>query len=513
MTLRSGEAYDEVTEAALREAAAVVVLWSRHSVASRWVRAEATLAERNKTFVPAMIEACERPIMFELTQTADLGHWRGGLDDPAWQAFVSDVRRFVERGEPRPTPVQLATGAPLGLPGKPSIAVLPFASLSAADEHHLADGLVEEISIVLSQFSTLFVIAGQSGLAYRDTAKSAGQIARELGVRYLLDGSIRKAAGKVRISAKLVDATTGEQIWAQRYDDALDDVFELQERIANAVAGAIDITMNEAELRRAVARPTHSADAYELYQKACASMRRYDRASIIEARAFAEQAAKLDPCYAWALASVAQTNAILYMNGWTEEPAETRRCAIDYAERALKLGSNDQIVLATVAGVQMNVYGDFDLASQLIERALSLNPQSSVSLFWGGWIDLEFGRMERALERLEKASRLNPSDSGRPMTLIGIGQALFFLDRLDEAAIVLTEAIRLLGSYVPARAVLVATLARSGRLAEAELAAAPLRNERGLLDLLRYFSNREHRKVLRAAFALLDRPPKSDASG
>jgi TolB-like protein len=504
VALRSGEIYDEVTEAALRGAGAVVVLWSKKSVASRWVRSEATLAQRAGTLAPVMIEPCERPVMFELAQTADLSHWKGDPTDPSWLAFVGDVERLAGRSEDLgSTPVQLATGAEFKLPSKPSLAVMPFISISGADEEHFADGIVEEISTVLSRYSSLFVIAGQSSLSYRGTTKPAQQIARELGVRYLLEGSVRKAAGRVRISAKLVDAAAGEQIWADRFEDSSGDLFDLQDRVANAVASTIDSTIGEAEMRRSVSRPASSPDAYELTVRANALLGRYERPSVLEALDLAEKAAALDPTYAWAISIVGFCHATLALHGWSEDPAASREYAVELARKAMKLAGDDQMALTVTAGLLVTAGDDIGLASRLIERALSLNPEKAFILFWAGWVDGEAGRFGRGLKRLEKASRLNPRSIYRPFQLLGMANCLFGLDRYGEAALVAREVLRVLPQTPPPHIIHTASLALTGHLDEARAAATRMAPVCDLRTGLYYYRNEEIRTRIRRAIGAL----------
>jgi TolB-like protein/Tfp pilus assembly protein PilF len=510
-TLRTGEVYDEVTEAALRNAKAVVVLWSSRSVGSRWVRSEATLALRQGTLMPVMIEPCERPVMFELTQTTDLTDWRGNDDDPAWQAFFRDVLERIGKPIPAPPPVELARSVALWLPRKPSVAVLPFADLGGGDDDFFADGMVEEISTVLSRFSTLFVIAGQSGLSFRDSRKSAKEIGRELGVRYLLEGSVRKAGGRVRVAVKLVDSSAGEQIWAERFDEKLDDVFELQDRIAWSVASTIDVTLQETEIHRAVKRPTGSLDAYELCLRADGALNRYNRDSVLQAIAFAEQAMALDPDYAIAIALAAFAHGVLWMNGWADDPDGTRRAALELGDRALSLGRDDEVSLTSIGAMLMNAGGDLAMARRLIDRALAINPARAYSLFWGGWSELESGFPDKGLERFERSVRISPRSMYRPFQLTGIGNCLFFLDRFDEAAEMQREALRLVPAYPAAHAILVASLVRAGRADEAAAAMAGLQAAGGLQLSLRYFRNAEQRKRVRAALEVIDSPAEQVA--
>lgn len=503
VTLKSGEAYDEVTEAALRGARAVVVLWSKKSVASRWVRSEAAIGQRLGTLAPVMIQPCQRPVMFELTQTADLSHWTGDVADPVWRGFVADIRRMVSAQGDGPTPVELAMATEFSLPGKPSLAVMPFASLAGVDEDHLSDGVVEEISTVLSRFSSLFVIAGQSSLSYRGSGKPAPQIARELGVRYLLEGSVRRAGGRVRISAKLVDALVGEQIWAERFDDDCNDLFDLQDRVANAVASTIDSTISEAEMRRAVVRPTRSPDAYELTLRANALLSRYDRLSVLEALGLAQQARTLDPTYAWAIAIVGFCHATLALNGWVEDIAAARLLALRLVDEAMTCAGEEQMALTVSGATLLTLAGDLKIARQLIEHALELNPGKAFILFWAGVLDSESGRFASGLKRLEKAIRLNPRSIYRPFQLQYLATCLFGLDRYEEAAVVAGEVRRLLPEDPRPHVILAASLALGGRFAEARDAAERLEPLGGVAVGLRYHRDPETKRRIELAWDAL----------
>lgn len=221
-TLKSGEAYDQVTEKALREAKAVVVLWSPRSVESRWVRAEATLADRNKTLVPCTIEPCDRPIMFELTQTAELSHWQGDATDKAWRSFLSDVLRFVAKEVPAAQKLQAEppqSNVPHVGPGKagepPSLAVLPFTNRSGlAEDEVFALGMVEDLIEALSQGVSIRVISSSATARFRHGAiPNLDGMARQLGVRYLLEGNLRRVGENVRVTAQLVEAESGAVLW------------------------------------------------------------------------------------------------------------------------------------------------------------------------------------------------------------------------------------------------------------------------------------------------------------
>ena len=262
-TLRAGEAYDAVTEKALREARAVVVLWSKRSVESRWVRAEATLADRNGTLIPCMIEPCERPIMFELTQTAELAHWQGATDDRAWQGYVDDVRRSVTRERAAVVAVETLADivqAPTP-PRETLLAVLPFDNLSSdAEMAFFSDGVSEDILGRIMRGSKLKVIGRTSSFQFRGADKP--RAAAALNATHVLDGSIRRAGDKVRIAAHLTEADGQTTLWTDRYDRGLEDIFAVQDEISEAIAAALDTAFFPL-----AAKPIDPA-IYDLYLKA-----------------------------------------------------------------------------------------------------------------------------------------------------------------------------------------------------------------------------------------------------
>ncbi len=480
VTLRSGEAYDEVTENALRSAKAVVVLWSARSVASRWVRAEATLAEKNGTLVPARIEPCDLPIMFELTQTADLSHWKGHTADTAWRQFVADVARHL-RGEAKTEyealpSVKMVRGAPFALPDKPSIAVLPLTDLSGHDEDHFADGIVEEISTALARFQTLFVIAGSSSLTYRDPHRDTAKICRELGVRYLLDGNVRRSGNRVRITVKLIDGIQGSQVWADKFDDNLDDIFELQDRVASAVAARIDSSIDTAELERSRNHPAVSSDVYDLYWRANAVFRKMDGASLKEAIGLTGQVLEKDAGNAWAASLASFCYATLFANGASDDPMAMREKALDLYRQALENGGGDARVLGYCSAALISAAGDPQEAKRLTQRALEINPGSATNMFWGAWNDVMLGNPDRGYERFENALRLNPMSIVRPMTVTGMGLCRLFQRKYDEASDILLEAAPQLPHFPATWAGLTASLGHAGRRAEARHARESLRN-------------------------------------
>ena len=267
------------------------------------------------------------------------------------------------------------------LPDKPSIAVLPFANMSGdPEQEYFADGMVEEIITALSRIRWLFVIARNSSFTYKGQAVDVKQVGRELGVRYVLEGSVRKAGGRVRITAQLIEAETGAHLWADRFDGSLEDVFDLQDRVAISAAGVIEPTLQSAEMRRSVARPTSDLTAYDLYLRALESFFRITRERAFETLGLLDRAIAIDRRYGPALSVAAICHMHLAREGSTEDLEASRRKARDLARRALDVGENEPGILVNAA-FPLAVFGeDVGAMIALVDRALALNPS-----FARGW--------------------------------------------------------------------------------------------------------------------------------
>ncbi|WP_328598040.1 TIR domain-containing protein [Croceibacterium salegens] len=432
VALRSGEAYDQVTEEALRNAKAVVVLWSPRSVVSRWVRAEATLADRHKTLMPAMIEPCERPIMFELVQTAELSHWMGDADDPAWQDFARHVREFVGKGGKVKSSV--APAPKRALPSKPSIAVLPFLNLSGdPEQEYFADGVVDDIISALTRFNQLFVIARSSSFTYKGRQVDCRTVADELGVRFVLEGSIRKAGNRLRISGHLVDVQSGEHLWADKFDGALEDVFDLQDQITEAVVGAIAPTIQRNEMERARRKPPESLDAYELYLRALPMLWDFAPETNAPAIELLEAALKIDPDYPQALAFAAWAYE---QRRWFESSdnnaAYEARC-MELVHRCLKTQTKDADVIALCAFMTAIVGGDLQAAREIKDRALLFNANAVWTNFYCSMVENYTGNSDRAIVLAERAIRQNPLDPNLGIFLHALAMAIMAQERWEEA--------------------------------------------------------------------------------
>jgi adenylate cyclase len=362
----------------------------------------------------------------------------------------------------------------LPLPDKASIAVLPFANLSGdPEQEYFANGMVEEIITALSRIRWLFVIARNSSFTYKGQAVDVKQVGRELGVRYVLEGSVRKAGGRVRITPQLVDATNGIHLWADRFDGALDDIFELQDQVASSVAGVIEPALQAAETARSAHRPTNDLTAYDLYLRAYAMVLSSTRQSP-EALRLLEQAIERDPRYGPALAWAAFCCLRLLRDGLSEHPAADRLKGTDLARRALEVAGDDPGILANAALALAYFGEDIGAMMALVDRALTLNPSfargwyiSGVIRAWAGQLDVAIGHVETAL-RLSPRARVGNS-------LAVIGSVHFFSGRFNEAAAKLLLAIQDSPSLTQPYRTLAACYAHMGRLDDARATIARLR--------------------------------------
>jgi TolB-like protein len=433
VTLRSGEAYDQVTEKALKTAKAVVVLWSPRSVESRWVRAEATLAERNKTLLPATIEACDRPIMFELTQTADLSAWDGSSTDKAWLSFLADVRRFVGAASKSPASATPAAAQPQAAPqpGRLSVCVLPFANMSGdAEQEYFADGISEDIITDLSKVSALWVAARNTAFTFKGKHVDVPQVARQLKVSHVLEGSVRKAGNRVRITAQLIEGETGGHVWADRFDRDLDDIFALQDEISQAIVGALKLKLFPQEKQAIKDRGTANVEAYDLFLRARALHHQQGRAELRRAIQIYREALALDPGFvlAWLGLHGAHLDALVYDSESIETALEG---AAEAATRVLALSPDAWWSHALRSGqfAQQRRWMEAEAAAR---AALDSAPASDVgaAAAYAGFLTC----VGRAGEAAEIALRLLQAD---PLSLfVSATWAQFLLDavgRYDEA--------------------------------------------------------------------------------
>ena len=399
---------------------------------------------------------------------------------------------------------KLVPEPPLALPDKPSIVVLPFANLSGdPEQEYFADGMVEEIITAPSRIRWLFVIARNSSFTYKGQSVDVRQVGRELGVRYILEGSVRKGGNRVRITAQLIDAASGAHLWADRFDGSLERVFELEDQVAVSVAGIIEPTLQAAEIRRVAERPTNDLTAYDFY------LRALPHASFFFAKDRNAQALDLlgraierDPGYGPALAAAAWCHAQLDVNGWADDREANRLKGIDLARRALQVAPDDPEVVGPAAFV-LGWYGqDIDAAVGLIDRCLDLNPSSARSWYWSAVLRLFVGTPDLAIEHFETSMRLSPRDRfGAPLS--GIGGALLFSRRFEEAAAKLRASLEQHPTFALTYRFLAACYAHMGRLQEAREVVDRLRTiSRVVVPSVTPFRNPEHSELLLSGLRL-----------
>jgi TolB-like protein/class 3 adenylate cyclase len=377
-------------------------------------------------------------------------------------------------GSARSARVGAAEPPALPLPDKPSIAVLPFANMSGdPEQEYFADGMVEEIITALSRIRWLFVIARNSSFTYKGRAVDVKEVGRELGVRYVLEGSVRKAGRQVRITGQLIDALTGTHLWAGRFDGSLEDIFDLQDKIAVSVVGVIEPALQAAEMRRSAARPTTDLTAYDLYLRALA-LYPVTKERVVEALGLLDRAIAIDPRYGPALSLAAMCHMTLVRDGWAEEPETSRRKGIDLARRALEAGENDPRILANAAGALAHFGEDIGAMMGLVDRALALNPSFARGWNVSGLLRIFAGQPDLAIEHVETSLRLSPRERmGQPLSVVGM--AYFFKRQFDEAAAKLLLSIQDHPGFPPAYRTLAACYVHLGQLDEARAIVARLR--------------------------------------
>jgi adenylate cyclase len=319
------------------------------------------------------------------------------------------------------------------LPDRPSIVVLPFDNMGHdREDEYLADGIVEDITAALSRVRSFFVIARNSTFTYKGQAVTVQQVSRELGVRYVLEGSIRRARDKVRITAQLVDAATGAHLWADRYDGTLEDIFDLQDRITASVIGAIQPSIRAAEIDRARRKRPDSLDAYDLVMRALPYVWSLDAASNATATKLLDEALGLDPTYPLALSLSAWCCGQRVVYNWSRDPEAEKQVAIEKAQSAVDLAEDDPFVL-TVLGAALTITKQYQAGLLMIEKALALDPNSAWAWNRSGWLRVFLDDPETGIGHFEKAIRLSPFDPMVFNAYVGIAAAHFVAGRYETA--------------------------------------------------------------------------------
>ena len=396
--------------------------------------------------------------------------------------------RFIDKGDielkniQRPVQVFVIGGTKvdqlpaLPLPDKPSIAVLPFQNMSGdPEQEYFVDGLVEDIITALSRFKSLFVIARNSSFTYKGKSVDIKQVGRELGVRYVLEGSVRKATNRLRISGQLIDAATGAHLWAEHFDGVVEDVFGLQDQVTSSVVGAIAPKLEQAETERSMRKPTESLDAYDCFLRGMAHNHLFTKESILEARRLFRRATDLDPTYAAAYGLGVWCIVGSQSNGWLADPEREITEGITLARRAVALGMDDPLALAT-GGTGLGYLADeIENGIAFVDRAILLNPNLAIAWSQSGWLRTYNGEHAVAIAHLERAIRLSPLDLFAFTFYAGIGFAHLFAGRYDEAASWARKAALEKADWAGPPRLEAIACALSGRIGRAQEALARMR--------------------------------------
>jgi TolB-like protein/class 3 adenylate cyclase/tetratricopeptide (TPR) repeat protein len=364
----------------------------------------------------------------------------------------------------------------LALPDKPSIAVLPFSNMSGdAEQEYFADGIVEDIITGLSRMTWLFVIARNSSFTYKGKAVDIKQVGRELGVRYVLEGSVRKAGNRVRITGQLIDASTGTHLWADRFDGSLEDIFDLQDEVTTSVIGAISPKLEQAEIERAKRKPTEKMAAYDYYLRGMANIYQGTKQANIEALQNFQRAISIDENFATAYGMCAYCYVWRKANGWVADRGQEAVEAERLARTAARLGPDDAPALCQAGFALAFVVGDLEDGAALIDRALVLNTNLAAAWRFSGYVRVFLGEPDLAIDHLERAVRLSPLD---PLIFIvqnGIVLAHFFAGRYGEAFSWAQKTLRQNPNYSAAVIMAAVSAAKAGRHDEMRKAVGRLR--------------------------------------
>lgn len=429
-----------------------------------------------------------------LVATQAEGPVANGQDSEDYIADMGDRPwDLAGRGQiPMPSPTGLVIQA------KPSIAVVPFVQVGDQSDEWFPDAVAEEIIVALARFRQFFVLSSITTLNGRNKGRTAAEISSELNVRYVLSGTIQRSGGRIRFIARLDDGIEGRTIWTEKFDENLDDIFELQDRIALTVAGRIGVSINDAEIYRAKHRP--SRNLRDLYWQANLLIRRIEPNSIAAALALAERALEIEPDNAWAAAMAALANGFQFLLGWTQDREKSRERTIACCEIALRDPDADERVFG-LCGPALNCVGhNLELANQLTDKAIEINPCDATSLFWGSWMDVTAGNTERAVERAQTSLLVNPLSGMRHLIAIPLAVAMILDGHHGEAA----EQLRAVVEISPqgdALAALTIALVQMGRIDEARDVYARLKAIGGAIGGLALMRKPEHVSLVQDSLA------------
>jgi adenylate cyclase len=388
--------------------------------------------------------------------------FRVGREPADWEvAAVSAAQSSVSASVP--------SHVPLTLPDRPSIAVLPFQNMSGdPEQEYFADGMVEDITTALSRSKRLFVIARNSSSTYKGKAVDIKQVGRELGVRYVLEGSVRKAGNRVRITGQLIDAESRRHLWADRFESALDDIFDLQDRITESVVGAIAPKLEQSEFERANRKPTANLTAYDYYLRGHSKFQQFKRETLVEALPLFKKAIELDPEFALPYATAAGWHCFWIASGWSEDRAREVQVALPLARKAIDLDKDDAFVLSQSAWTLAYLGNELDDAIGYLKRATSADPNSALAWRFQGLVSVLLGRHDDAIEYFQRTLRLDPLDPQTFTTYSGLTWAHFLSGHYEEASLWGEASLHENPHFLGCLRVSIACHALSGRIAAAK---------------------------------------------
>ena len=363
---------------------------------------------------------------------------------------------------------QPSSGEQFALPDKPSIAVLPFQNMSGdPEQEYFADGIVEDIITALSRFKSLLVIARNSSFAYKGRSPDIRQVGRELGVRYVLEGSVRKAASKVRITSQLIDSENGAHIWAERLDGALENIFELQDQVTTKVVGAIAPKLNQAEIERVTRKPVQSLDAYDCFLRGLAHSYVVTREAQEEAARLLYRAIQIDPDFSTPYGLATALYTIRKAQGWVVDSASEESEVRRLASHVDVIGNDDALALSWTGFSLVYVCREFDAGAALIDQALSVNQNLAQGWANRAVVSSIFGEHDAAIEQVSHAFRLSPIDPEIYRSEVTLAFAHLCLGRYAEASNWAMKALARQSNFLPAMRAATAAHALAGNMAEA----------------------------------------------
>lgn len=518
--LPAHRAFSTVIEEKLRAAKAVLVLWSKDSRASRWVPAEADIAYNQDKLVQVSVDGELPPLPFNRIHCEPALGWDGDVSAPVWRKVLGSIEELARGGaagsdEPDPGPsAQMGTQAwDLAAPGeeklprerlsnvtsKPSIAVIPFQQVGEKTDAWFPDAVADEITVALARFGKFFVLSSISTLRPENRNRAPEEVATELGARYALSGKIQRSAQRVRFIAHLDDVIEKRMIWSERFDEDLDDLFELQDRIARTVAKNIGVSISDAEAHRARHQP--SRDIRDIYYQANLLIQRIEPKSIASVLALAERALEIEPENSWAASMAALASGFQYLLGWTSDRALKREQTIHYCEIALRDPDADERVFG-LCGPALNCVGHkIELAHQLTDKAIEINPCDAGSLFWGSWMDVTAGNAERGIERARTSLAVNPKSGIGHLIAIPHAIGLIQLGQYEEAADMLEKVVEI-SAQGDALAALAIALVKLDRIEEAREVYARVEASGRAIGGLALMQKPEHRQIVEECLAI-----------